>query len=222
MWHSPQLKRRLADAGPAMFILVAGLVAFTAYGCVYAFRKPFTAAGFSGLEVWGVQYKIALVIAQVAGYALSEICRHPPDFGARPRAAGRHFAGPDWCGRILPAWFFALSPMPWGLFWMFLNGFPLGMAWGVVFGYLEGRRVTEALAALLCINFILVVRFCKNSRQVADARAGYFRILDAFYRRNVVFARSVALRMAAGTFTAAFCRRPGTAQPTAGHDCRGA
>jgi len=161
MWHSPQLKRRLADAGPPMFILVAGLVAFTAYGCVYAFRKPFTAAGFSGLEVWGVQYKIALVIAQVAGYALSKFV------GIRLISA----LGPERRAVTLLALIgvaafsllgFALSPMPWGLFWMFLNGFPLGMAWGVVFGYLEGRRVTEALAALLCINFILSSGFVKT------------------------------------------------------------
>lgn len=161
MWHSPVLKRRLAQAGPVAFILVAGLVAFTAYGCVYAFRKPFTAATFSGLSVLGVQYKIALVIAQVAGYALSKFV------GIRLISA----LGPERRAVMLLALIgvaafsllgFALSPMPWGLFWMFLNGFPLGMAWGVVFGYLEGRRVTEALAALLCINFILSSGFAKT------------------------------------------------------------
>lgn len=161
MWHSPILKRRLARAGPAVFILTAGLVAFTAYGCVYAFRKPFTAASFSGLSILGVQYKIALVIAQVAGYALSKFV------GIRLISA----LGPEHRAVALLALIgvaafsllgFALLPAPWGLFCMFLNGFPLGMAWGVVFGYLEGRRVTEALAALLCINFILSSGFVKT------------------------------------------------------------
>jgi len=57
---------------------------------------------------------------------------------------------------------FAYSSLQWGVFWMFLNGIPLGLAWGVVFSYLEGRRVTEALTALLCINFILSSGFVKT------------------------------------------------------------
>jgi hypothetical protein len=38
---------------------------------------------------------------------------------------------------------------------LFLNGLPLGMIWGLVFGYMEGRRVTEALGAILCASFIM-------------------------------------------------------------------
>lgn len=159
--RSPVLQRRLAEAGPATFVIVAGLVAFTAYGCVYALRKPFTAASFEGLTLWGIEYKIALVIAQVAGYALSKFVgiRLISALGQERRAALL-------LGLIGTAWLsllgFALSSMPWGVFWMFLNGLPLGMAWGAVFGYLEGRRVTEALAALLCINFILSSGFVKT------------------------------------------------------------
>ena len=161
MFHVPALQRYLTRASPLVFIFIAGLVAFAAYGCVYAFRKPFTAASFTGMEIWGVQYKIALVIAQVAGYALSKFVgiRIISALGATQRAnmlllilgmAALSLLG------------FALSPPNWGVFWIFLNGFPLGMAWGVVFSYLEGRRVTEALAALLCINFIISSGFVKT------------------------------------------------------------
>ena len=38
---------------------------------------------------------------------------------------------------------------------MFANGLPLGMIWGLVFGFLEGRRVTEVLGAMLCASFIV-------------------------------------------------------------------
>ena len=38
---------------------------------------------------------------------------------------------------------------------LFLNGLPLGMIWGLLFGYMEGRRVSEALGAILCASFIL-------------------------------------------------------------------
>jgi len=58
---------------------------------------------------------------------------------------------------------FALTPFPWNAAWMFVNGLPLGMAWGLVFGYLEGRRVTEALAAMLCVNFIISSGFVKTT-----------------------------------------------------------
>jgi len=35
---------------------------------------------------------------------------------------------------------------------LFLNGFPLGMIWGLVFSYVEGRRTTELMAAILSIR----------------------------------------------------------------------
>lgn len=46
--------------------------AFSTYLCTYAFRKPFTAATYDDLALGGVDYKTLLVIAQVAGYALSK------------------------------------------------------------------------------------------------------------------------------------------------------
>jgi hypothetical protein len=38
---------------------------------------------------------------------------------------------------------------------LFFNGLPLGMIWGLVFGYMEGRRSSELLGAILCASFIL-------------------------------------------------------------------
>ena len=49
-----------------------GLAGFSTYFCMYAFRKPFTAADFQGITLWGVDYKIVLVIAQVMGYATAK------------------------------------------------------------------------------------------------------------------------------------------------------
>jgi hypothetical protein len=40
---------------------------------MYAFRKPFTVASFADVAPFIVQYKIALVIIQVFGYALSKV-----------------------------------------------------------------------------------------------------------------------------------------------------
>jgi hypothetical protein len=38
---------------------------------------------------------------------------------------------------------------------LFLNGLPLGMIWGLVFGYMEGRRVSEVIGAAMCASFIV-------------------------------------------------------------------
>jgi hypothetical protein len=50
---------------------------------------------------------------------------------------------------------FALVPAPWNIPFLFLNGLPLGMVWGVIFGYLEGRRGTELMGACMCASFIV-------------------------------------------------------------------
>ena len=48
------------------------VAAFGTYFCMYAFRKPFTAAEFAGYEWGGLGYKTLLVTAQVLGYTLSK------------------------------------------------------------------------------------------------------------------------------------------------------
>ena len=65
------LRRLLERSNPALFTIVAGLAGFSAYFSMYAFRKPFTAATFDVVPGWhfALDYKIALVIAQAAGYA---------------------------------------------------------------------------------------------------------------------------------------------------------
>src|ERR1700743_3294774 len=64
----------MARATPAVFTVVAGTAGFCAYFAMYAFRKPFTAATFDVVPGWHfvLDYKIALILAQVAGYALSK------------------------------------------------------------------------------------------------------------------------------------------------------
>jgi hypothetical protein len=151
----------LARSSPIAFVFVAGVAAFAAYAGVYAFRKPFTAASFEGMEFWGVQYKIALVIAQVAGYSLSKFLGI--GFIGSLRHERRLFSFILLIGiAMLSLLGFALSPPSWGPVWFFLNGLPLGLGWGLVFSYLEGRRTTEVLAAMLCVNFIISSGFVKT------------------------------------------------------------
>ena len=59
--------KRLADA---LFILWAGGAALLSYSLVYALRKPFTAAGFDGLDFFGMDYKTATSIVQISAITL--------------------------------------------------------------------------------------------------------------------------------------------------------
>ncbi len=143
------------------FTVYASLAAFCLYTCVYAFRKTFAAATFEGIAYWGIGYKELLVIFQVIGYALSKFIgiKVISELNARSRAMGIllmvGIAGISW-------FFFALTPAPYNIVFLFTNGLPLGMVWGMVFGYLEGRRMTEVLGAALSVSFIFSAGLCRS------------------------------------------------------------
>ena len=68
----PSFRTKLSLANPALLAVYAALTAFFTYSCMYAFRKPFTAATFEGLYVAGLKYKDMLIIAQLLGYTISK------------------------------------------------------------------------------------------------------------------------------------------------------
>jgi MFS family permease len=120
---------------------------------MYAFRKPITAATFDGLLLWGINYKVVIVITQVMGYLTAKF------LGIKVIAELSHqnrgklllgFIGMAW----LSLWLFGLIPPPYNFPCMFINGLALGFVWGVVFSYIEGRNTTDILATFLTISFI--------------------------------------------------------------------
>ena len=147
---------RLSRLRPTAFVLYAGLAGFTAYFSMYAFRKPFTAATFADLPDWAgqIDYKVVLVIAQAVGYALSKWIgvKLIAEVGRGRRAALiLGLIATSWLALVL----FAVVPRPWNIAALFLNGLPLGLIWGLVFSYMEGRRVSDVLGAILCASFIV-------------------------------------------------------------------
>ena len=54
-------------------LVIAAAAAFATYFCMYAFRKPFTAATFQDQAIWGWKFKNVLIISQLAGYMLSKM-----------------------------------------------------------------------------------------------------------------------------------------------------
>ncbi|MDH8702434.1 phosphonoacetaldehyde hydrolase [Dysgonomonadaceae bacterium PH5-43] len=55
-----------------LFIFWAGGTALLSYSLVYALRKPYTAAAFANYEVFGMDYKVVVTIAQIIGYTISK------------------------------------------------------------------------------------------------------------------------------------------------------
>ncbi len=141
--------------------LYAAIVVFLAYTMIFGFRKSFTVATFDGLTIAGYSYKIVLVICQMLGYLLAKF--YGIKFISELKRTGR--------GKIIIvltaiAWlswlFFAIVPLPYNIVFLFINGFPLGMLWGVVFSYVEGRRSTDFIGAALAVSFIFASGFVKS------------------------------------------------------------
>jgi hypothetical protein len=130
------------------------VAAFGAYFCMYAFRKPFTAAGYPGEAFWGLGYKTVLVTAQVLGYTLSKFLGIKVVSEVRPRRRAALLLGLIAAAEVALV-LFGLTPAPVNAVWLFCNGLPLGMVFGLVLGFLEGRLASEALAAGLCASFIV-------------------------------------------------------------------
>jgi MFS family permease len=141
--------------------VLAALTAFLAYSSVYAYRKPFTVATFDGLRFWNISYQTLLIISQVVGYMLSKF--YGIRFIAELKSLGRFRTGMILTGS---AWLcllvFALLPAPWGMLPMFVNGFLLGFMWGVIFSYLEGRRTTDFMGAVMAVSFIFAGGFTRT------------------------------------------------------------
>ena len=137
-----------------------------------AFRKPFTVGIFEGVLVWGMDYKILLVTSQLLGYMLAK------------------FAGIKFISEItrpkravtlilmiviaeVSLILFGNTPVPYNLIFMFINGIPLGMVWGLVFSYLEGRKNTEILGVGLSLSFIVATGFVKSIGQLVKNNWGF-------------------------------------------------
>ncbi|MFM1822155.1 MAG: hypothetical protein RI967_421 [Planctomycetota bacterium] len=128
---------------------------------MYGFRKPYTAASFAGEELWGLGYKPVLIAAQVLGYTVSKFIGIKVVSEVEPRRRAALLVALVAASELALV-LFALTPAPLNLAFLFLNGLPLGMVFGLVLGFLEGRRQTELLAAGLCGSFIVADGFVKS------------------------------------------------------------
>lgn len=143
--------KKLSDA---LFILWAGGAALLSYSLVYALRKPFTAATFDGLDFFGMDYKTATSIIQISGYFISKLIGIKV-ISELKKENRLMFIILSVAVAELSLILFGLLPQPFNVFALFFNGLSLGCMWGVIFSFLEGRRVTDLLASLMGLSIAL-------------------------------------------------------------------
>ena len=138
------------------------VLCFMSYACVYAFRKPFTIGLYKEQNsFFGVDYKNILVIAQVIGYTISKF------YGIK-FVSERNKIGRGWSILLLltlswlPLFFFPLVNDEWGIVFLFLNGLPLGVLWGLIFSFIEGRKDSDFMGATMAVSFIVSSGFVKT------------------------------------------------------------
>jgi MFS family permease len=161
MLRIPYVSKKLASSGPFAMSLFAACMAFLTYSSMYAFRKPFAAATFEGEVFWGMDIKVWLILAQTLGYMASKFygIKMISELTKERRAVLI-------LGLITVAWLallgFAVLPAPLNIVCFVVNGFPLGLIWGLVFHYLEGRRFTEMMGSILAVSFVFSSGFVKT------------------------------------------------------------
>ena len=142
--------------------LLMGSAAFLCYLSMFAFRKPFAAASYSDDITWlGLELKTAFVLAQLFGYILSKFVGiwwlsarvESGRFGLLMRLMFVAYAALI-AFYLLPT---ELKPLA-----MLVNGMPLGMIWGVVISYLEGRRQSDTLLVMLASSFVIATSLTKD------------------------------------------------------------
>jgi hypothetical protein len=141
--------------------LYAAFVSFGTYVFIFGFRKSFTVCTFDGLTFGPIAFKTALVISQMLGYLLAKF--YGIKFISGLKKVNRYkiiflLTGISWLAWLL----FAIVPAPYNVAFLFLNGFPLGMLWGVVFSYVEGRKTTDFIGAALAVSFIFSSGWVKS------------------------------------------------------------
>ena len=146
----------------ALTSVYIAVLCFLSYACVYAFRKPFTVGLYSDQDpVFGIDYKNILVIAQVFGYTISKF--YGIKFVSELNKLGR-----GWTILMLitlswiPLLFFPIVDSKWGVLLFFLNGLPLGVLWGLIFSFIEGRRDSDFMGATMAVSFIVSSGFVKS------------------------------------------------------------
>ena len=148
--YTPITRWQKITAHPAWVLFAA----FGTYFCMYGFRKPYTAATYAEASFFGINYKILLIIAQTLGYVIAKWAGIKIVSQIKPKQRIAAILTLIAFAELMLL-LFGIVPRPWNIGCLFLNGLPLGVVFGLVLGFVEGRNNTEFLIAGLCASFIV-------------------------------------------------------------------
>lgn len=148
--HNFSVRLQKIVSNPAWALVAA----FGTYFCMYGFRKPYTAATYADAMFWGINYKFLLIIAQTIGYVIAKWVGIKVVSEIKPHQRIRAILGFIAFAELMLL-LFGFVPRPWNIICLLLNGLSLGVIFGLVLGFLEGRKHTEFLIAGLCASFIV-------------------------------------------------------------------
>jgi MFS family permease len=141
--------------------IFCGLLVFTIYVCMYGFRKPYSVALYEGINLLGIDFKVMLVIAQLVGYTSSKFLGISYITGMNHSKRAQNILVNIFFAEMALV-FFSYSPLVIKPLFMLVNGFFLGSIWGIVFSYIEGRRMSDFLNMWLSSSYIFASGFVKS------------------------------------------------------------
>lgn len=148
------IKRYLEKSSLYVLAVYASIFIFLIYTCAYGFWKPFTAGIYAGETLWGFDVKVLYVLSEIIGYALSKFIGIRLLSSMRPGQRVYYIIGLMTFSEVVLLGF-AMFPVPLKIGAIFLSGLPLGMIWGLIFSYIEGRRISEVLNVGLSVALIV-------------------------------------------------------------------
>ncbi len=155
------LKTKNRHLNNFIFIIWAGGTALLSYSLIYALRKPYTAASFDDLDFFGIDYKVAVTSIQILGYLLAKLAGIKLISELKRENRFKFFVISVILAELSLV-LFGLLPAPYNAFAMFFNGLTLGCMWGVIFSFIEGRKVTDLLASLLGVSIVFSSGLAKS------------------------------------------------------------
>ncbi len=153
-----RLGRWLYRAGPTVQLAFGGLTSFSICLGAFALREPFLATPLAGtISVFGagpVDLRAACITAQALGLALSQPIGAVAVVELDPARRVPALAGVLGVAELALV-MLALVPPPLAPVCLFVDGLALGLVWGLVFSFLEGRRVSDGLGAVAAAGYLL-------------------------------------------------------------------
>ena len=143
--------------------IYCSIVGFINYFSMFGFKTPFKAASYSSFNVYcKYDYKTVLALGQMIGYTFSKFIgiKYVSEV---QRGFNRVFV---LLSLILFSQFglvlFAFLPVKINVFGIFLSNLPLGMIWGILITFMEGREGTDFIVATMCASYMIAIGVVKD------------------------------------------------------------